>query len=100
MKSAKNVGSIIELNLVTESCIRPYTSDFRPYALWNARAAGHDAEQVVDALARLRELIELAAHVPEIRRPTRPTRNSQKRRVDTKVRRGQVKLQRGRVKDA
>ena len=53
-----------------------------------------------DALARLRELIELAAHVPEIRRPTRPTRNSQKRRVDTKVRRGQVKLQRGRVKDA
>ena len=53
-----------------------------------------------DALARLRELIELAAHVPVLRRPTRPTRNSQKRRVDTKVRRGQVKLQRGRVKDA
>ena len=50
--------------------------------------------------AMMRELIELAALVPEIRRPTRPTRNSQKRRVDTKVRRGQVKLQRGRVKDA
>lgn len=53
-----------------------------------------------DALARLRELIALAAHVPVLRRPTRPTRNSQKRRVDEKVRRGRVKLQRGRVKDA
>ena len=53
-----------------------------------------------DALARLRELIALAAQVPVIRRPTRPTRTSQKQRVDEKVRRGRVKLQRGRVKDA
>ncbi len=53
-----------------------------------------------DALARLRELIELAAFVPTARRPTRPTRNSQKRRVEGKLRRGQVKLQRGRVDDA
>ena len=37
-----------------------------------------------DALARLRELIELAAHVPVLRRPTRPTRNSQKRVVEPK----------------
>ena len=53
-----------------------------------------------DALARLRELIAVAAFVPEVRRPTRPTRNSQKRRVDGKLRRGLVKLQRGRVDDA
>ena len=53
-----------------------------------------------DALARLRELIELAAFVPTARRATRPTRNSQKRRVEGKLRRGQVKLQRGRVDDA
>ena len=53
-----------------------------------------------DALARLRELIELAAFVPTVRRATRPTRNSQKRRVEGKLRRGQVKLQRGRVDDA
>ena len=52
-----------------------------------------------DALARLRELIAAAAFVPEVRRPTRPTRNSQKRRVEGKLRRGQVKLQRGRVED-
>ena len=53
-----------------------------------------------DALARLRELIECAAHVPVPRRPTRPTRGSQTQRVDAKVRRGRVKLLRGRVEDA
>ena len=52
-----------------------------------------------DALARLRELIALAAYVPTARRPTRPTRGSQKRRIEGKLRRGQVKLQRGRVDD-
>ena len=52
-----------------------------------------------DALARLRELIALAAFVPTVRRPTRTTRGSQKRRVEGKLRRGQVKLQRGRVSD-
>jgi ribosome-associated protein len=50
-----------------------------------------------DALARLRELIALAAFTPQPRRPTKPTKGSQRRRVDTKVRRGQVKAQRGRV---
>lgn len=51
----------------------------------------------VDALVRLRELIARAAFVPIIRRPTKPTRSSQKRRIDSKVRRGQVKLLRGSV---
>jgi len=53
-----------------------------------------------DALVRLRELIAAAAFVPELRRPTRPSRSSQRQRVDTKVKRGQVKLLRGRVKDS
>ena len=52
-----------------------------------------------DALARLQELVDGAAFVPEQRRPTRPTRSSQRRRVDTKVRRGQVKAGRGRVSE-
>ena len=51
----------------------------------------------VDALVRLRELIARAAFLPIIRRPTKPTRSSQKRRIDSKVRRGQVKLLRGSV---
>lgn len=52
-----------------------------------------------DALVRLRELIAQAAFTPVPRRPTKPTRSSQKKRVESKVRRGLVKLQRGRVSD-
>ncbi len=48
-----------------------------------------------DAIARLRALIEEAAHVPLHRRATRPTRASQRRRVEGKVQRGQVKALRG-----
>lgn len=50
-----------------------------------------------DGLVRLRELIAAAAFVPIVRRPTKPSRSSQRKRVESKVKRGQVKLQRGRV---
>lgn len=53
----------------------------------------------IDALARLRELIALAAFVPRLRRPTKPTKSSQRKRVDAKVQRGAVKALRGRVGD-
>lgn len=53
----------------------------------------------IDALTRLRELIARAAFVPLVRRPTRPTRSAQKKRVESKVRRGMVKFLRGRVDD-
>jgi ribosome-associated protein len=50
-----------------------------------------------DARSRLCELIALAAHVPKARRPTRPTRASQRRRVQAKVQRGAIKAGRGKV---
>lgn len=50
-----------------------------------------------DSLTRLRELIASAAFVPITRRPTKPTRSSQRKRIDSKVKRGQIKLQRGKV---
>ena len=50
-----------------------------------------------DALARLHELVAAAATVPRVRRATKPTRSSQRKRVESKVRRGQVKALRGRV---
>jgi ribosome-associated protein len=50
-----------------------------------------------DALARLQEIVDSATTVPPRRKPTRPTRGSQRRRVDSKVRRGQVKAARRRV---
>jgi ribosome-associated protein len=47
-----------------------------------------------DAIARLREIVEEAAAVMPERRPMRPTRASQRRRVDSKVRRGHTKAAR------
>jgi ribosome-associated protein len=49
-----------------------------------------------DALLRLQELVDAAAHVPRVRKPTKPTKGSQRRRVDSKVKRGRVKAMRGR----
>lgn len=50
-----------------------------------------------DAMERLQALVDSAALVPAARRPTRPTKGSQRRRVDSKVKRGQVKAARGKV---
>jgi ribosome-associated protein len=44
-----------------------------------------------EALARLNSLVAAAAHVPKQRRATRPTRGSQKRRIEGKKRRGEIK---------
>jgi ribosome-associated protein len=52
-----------------------------------------------DALARLYALIDAASRVMPERVPTRPTRASQRRRVDEKVQRGRIKAMRGRVAD-
>ena len=51
-----------------------------------------------DALERLAELIRGAAITRKKRRPTKPTRSSQKKRMDSKTKRGQVKSMRGKVK--
>jgi len=52
-----------------------------------------------EALARLHALVSAAATVPRARRATRPTAASQRRRIESKLRRGQVKALRGRVSD-
>jgi ribosome-associated protein len=52
-----------------------------------------------EALERLQALVEAAAFVPKKRRPTRPTRASRERRIESKLRRAKVKALRGRVRD-
>lgn len=47
-----------------------------------------------EALARLRDLLDAAAYVAPTRRATRPTRASQRRRVESKLKRGEVKAAR------
>ncbi len=51
-----------------------------------------------DALERLRELIQGAMRPRKTRKATRPTRGSQRRRVDKKVQKGKTKALRGKVK--
>jgi ribosome-associated protein len=50
-----------------------------------------------EALRRLHEMVENAARVPKVRRATKPTRASKKRRLEGKIRRGRIKALRGRV---
>ena len=50
-----------------------------------------------EAIRRLQELIDSVAVVPKRRRPTKPTRGSVTRRLDSKTKRGAIKAGRGRV---
>lgn len=59
---------------------------------FRTREKNHD-----DALQRLQELIRGAAVVQKARKPTRPTKASRKRRLDSKTRKGRTKGLRGKV---
>ena len=50
-----------------------------------------------DALARLAELLRRATAIQKKRTPTRPTRSSVKKRIESKTQRGQLKTLRGKV---
>ena len=52
-----------------------------------------------EALARLQAMVDAASQVPAVRRATRPTRASQRRRLESKSQRSGVKALRGRVTD-
>jgi len=53
-----------------------------------------------DAIERLHALVAKAASVAPPRKATRPTRASQRRRVEDKTRRGEVKAARRKITDA
>ncbi len=52
-----------------------------------------------EALRRLQELIKSSVIVPRRRKPTKPTRSSQKKRLDHKSKHAQIKSTRGQVTD-
>ena len=52
-----------------------------------------------DALNRLRDLIKSAIVTRKKRQATKPTRGSQERRLESKIKRGRVKTLRGKVDD-
>ena len=51
----------------------------------------------IDALERLQSFILQATHVQKTRKPTKPSRNTKRKRVDEKTQRGKTKALRGKV---
>jgi ribosome-associated protein len=47
-----------------------------------------------EALRRLHDLVDSVAELPRERKPTKPTRSSQKKRLESKTQRGQLKIMR------
>ncbi|MFZ5723097.1 MAG: alternative ribosome rescue aminoacyl-tRNA hydrolase ArfB [Pseudomonadota bacterium] len=60
---------------------------------FNSRIKNRD-----DAMARLAEIIRAALTVQKKRRPTKPSKTSQVKRVDSKTKHGKAKALRGRVR--
>lgn len=52
-----------------------------------------------DALDRLRSLILRAMVQPKLRKPSKPTKGSQQRRLESKAKRSQTKANRGKVEE-
>lgn len=50
-----------------------------------------------EALERLQQLLVQVTYTPKVRRPTRPTKSSQKRRMDKKTQHGKQKALRSKV---
>ena len=50
-----------------------------------------------EALQRLQALIQRAIVLPKPRKPSKPTRGSQRRRLESKIKRSQIKAMRGNV---
>ncbi|MGQ0587347.1 MAG: alternative ribosome rescue aminoacyl-tRNA hydrolase ArfB [Gammaproteobacteria bacterium] len=50
-----------------------------------------------DAIERLQALVRAAAARPKLRRATRPTRGSKQRRLESKKRRSEIKVLRGKI---
>ena len=51
----------------------------------------------IDAMERLKQFIMSATHINPTRRPTKPSRNAKRKRVDQKVQRGRTKVLRGKI---
>jgi ribosome-associated protein len=62
-----------------------------------AQTTRSQEQNKLDAIARLNELVNSVAVPPKPRKATKPTKSSQRKRLDGKATRGDVKKLRGRV---
>ncbi len=110
-QNVNKVSSAVHLRFDIRASSLPETVKLRLLALRDSRIT---AEGVIvlkaqryrsqdknrdDAYLRLQALVDAAAVVQRVRRATKPTRGSRRRRVDSKVKRGKVKATRGRVEE-
>jgi ribosome-associated protein len=108
-QNVNKVSSAIHLRFNINDSSLPYFYKHRLLALRDSRISKEGviilkAQQYrtqelnrEDALSRLQELIRAATVVPKTRRPTKPSKSSQKRRVEGKIQKGRVKALRGSV---
>ncbi len=110
-QNVNKVSSAIHLRFDINASSLPY---FYKHSLLNTKdsritkdgvliikAQQHRTQELnrADALQRLQEMIRAAAVVRKSRRPTKPTKSSQRKRVDSKVKRGRVKALRNSIDD-
>ncbi len=50
-----------------------------------------------EALERLKDLVKSAIIVPKLRKPSKPSRSSQRKRLESKSKRGKIKANRGKI---
>lgn len=62
-----------------------------------AQASRSQEQNKAEAIERLQLLVDSVSKAPKKRKPTRPTLGSQRRRLEEKMARGQVKRLRGKV---
>ncbi len=62
-----------------------------------AQTTRSQEQNKLDAIARLQALVDSVAVLPKARKATKPTKSSQRKRLDSKASRGDIKSLRGRV---
>ena len=62
-----------------------------------AQQSRSQEQNKLDALQRLQELVDSIAVLPAVRRATKPSRSSQRKRLDSKATHGLLKTSRGKV---
>ncbi|MDQ7998754.1 MAG: alternative ribosome rescue aminoacyl-tRNA hydrolase ArfB [Bordetella sp.] len=110
-QNVNKVSSAVHLRFDVAASSLPEAVKARLLALSDARltqegvivikAQRHRTQELnrADALARLQALVDSVALPPRVRRATKPTLGSVRRRLEGKTQRAQVKKLRGRVQD-
>lgn len=78
-------------------CLRDQRITAEGVVVIKSQSSRSQEQNKAEAIARLQELIDSVSVPPKPRRPTRPTLGSQRRRLERKTVRGEVKRMRGKV---